>query len=226
MSEAPLILTLRFDGEAFARLDDLRRAHFPPERNQIPAHLTLFHALPGEALEEVGLLAGVGDRHLDGDGGPDLDPPVEAEPRCGGRPPQGGAADVTGHGGEAGMRAGAVGPAADQAGAAGVAGGRRDQGERDVDGEGRRRQHDRSEAREQRLLNDSRHIDGRRPKEQTPAARLDVVHEVRIVCPHEKAEIVAQLSRPVLDHRRRFVGILRRPRGRRASRRGIGRHVH
>ncbi|MFC0384279.1 2'-5' RNA ligase family protein [Muricoccus vinaceus] len=53
MSEAPLILTLRFDDAAFARLDGLRRAHFPPERNQIPAHLTLFHALPGEALEEV-----------------------------------------------------------------------------------------------------------------------------------------------------------------------------
>ena len=31
----------------------MRRTHFPPERNLIPAHLTLFHALPGEALEEV-----------------------------------------------------------------------------------------------------------------------------------------------------------------------------
>ena len=27
-------------------LDDLRRAHFPPERNIIAAHLTLFHHLP------------------------------------------------------------------------------------------------------------------------------------------------------------------------------------
>ena len=50
---APLILTLRFDDAAFARLDSLRRAHFPAERNHIPAHLTLFHALPGEAMEEV-----------------------------------------------------------------------------------------------------------------------------------------------------------------------------
>ncbi|MFC7737340.1 2'-5' RNA ligase family protein [Roseomonas sp. GCM10028921] len=50
---APLILTLRFDEAAFARLDALRRAHFPPERNLIPAHLTLFHALPGEAIEEI-----------------------------------------------------------------------------------------------------------------------------------------------------------------------------
>jgi 2'-5' RNA ligase len=44
---APLILTLGFDAASFARLDALRRAHFPPERNLIPAHLTLFHALPG-----------------------------------------------------------------------------------------------------------------------------------------------------------------------------------
>ncbi|WP_424135030.1 2'-5' RNA ligase family protein [Roseomonas chloroacetimidivorans] len=50
---APLILTLRFDAKSFARLDRLRRAHFPPERNHIPAHLTLFHALPGAALEEI-----------------------------------------------------------------------------------------------------------------------------------------------------------------------------
>lgn len=53
MSAAPLILTLRFDRATFARLDGLRRAHFPPERNHIPAHLTLFHALPGEAKEEI-----------------------------------------------------------------------------------------------------------------------------------------------------------------------------
>ncbi|WP_159995766.1 2'-5' RNA ligase family protein [Roseomonas sp. 18066] len=50
---APLILTLTLDPASFARLDALRRAHFPPERNQLPAHLTLFHALPGEALAEI-----------------------------------------------------------------------------------------------------------------------------------------------------------------------------
>ncbi|MFH5926175.1 2'-5' RNA ligase family protein [Roseomonas xinghualingensis] len=53
MPAAPLVLALRFDLGSFARLDALRRAHFPPERNQVPAHLTLFHALPGEALEEI-----------------------------------------------------------------------------------------------------------------------------------------------------------------------------
>lgn len=47
---APLIVALRFDPESFAVLDALRRAHFPPERNVLAAHLTLFHALPG-ALE-------------------------------------------------------------------------------------------------------------------------------------------------------------------------------
>lgn len=50
---APLILTLEMDPASFARLDALRRAHFPPERNHLPAHLTLFHALPGARLEEV-----------------------------------------------------------------------------------------------------------------------------------------------------------------------------
>jgi hypothetical protein len=31
----------------------LRRRLFPPERNLIPAHLTLFHALPGAEMERV-----------------------------------------------------------------------------------------------------------------------------------------------------------------------------
>jgi 2'-5' RNA ligase len=43
----PLILTLGFSGALFARLDALRRAHYPPARNHVPAHLTLFHHLPG-----------------------------------------------------------------------------------------------------------------------------------------------------------------------------------
>jgi 2'-5' RNA ligase len=45
---APLILTLAMDEASFAFFDDLRRRHFPPERNFIPAHVTLFHHLPGE----------------------------------------------------------------------------------------------------------------------------------------------------------------------------------
>lgn len=53
MATAPLILTLAFDPAAFARLDAMRQAYFPPERNLVPAHLTLFHALPGEEVATV-----------------------------------------------------------------------------------------------------------------------------------------------------------------------------
>lgn len=49
----PLILTLGLDAGSFARLDALRRAHFPPALNRIPAHVTLFHHLPGAAEGEV-----------------------------------------------------------------------------------------------------------------------------------------------------------------------------
>ena len=35
-------------------LQELRRAHFPPERNQVPAHLTLFHHLPPSVERELG----------------------------------------------------------------------------------------------------------------------------------------------------------------------------
>lgn len=49
----PLILTARFDADTEAWLEALRRTHFPPERNLIPAHVTLFHALPGENLDAV-----------------------------------------------------------------------------------------------------------------------------------------------------------------------------
>ncbi len=44
--EAPLVLALRLDEASQERLDALRRAHFPPERNHLQAHVTLFHALP------------------------------------------------------------------------------------------------------------------------------------------------------------------------------------
>lgn len=39
------ILTAELDPDSFDRLDGLRRQHFPPERNLLPAHLTLFHRL-------------------------------------------------------------------------------------------------------------------------------------------------------------------------------------
>lgn len=50
---APLVLTLQLDGGSFAKLNTLRRRYYPPERNLVPAHLTLFHQLPGERAREV-----------------------------------------------------------------------------------------------------------------------------------------------------------------------------
>lgn len=43
---APLILTLALNDEAEAFFNTLRQQHFPPERNFLKAHLTLFHHLP------------------------------------------------------------------------------------------------------------------------------------------------------------------------------------
>lgn len=44
----PFILTLALDAELAQTLNALRTRHFPPERNFLAAHVTLFHALPGE----------------------------------------------------------------------------------------------------------------------------------------------------------------------------------
>jgi hypothetical protein len=44
---APLIVTLEMDQPTFALFDAERRRSFPTERNFIPAHITLFHRLPG-----------------------------------------------------------------------------------------------------------------------------------------------------------------------------------
>ena len=53
MAPDPLILTARFDADTEAWLEALRRTHFPPERNLIAAHVTLFHALPGDELPSI-----------------------------------------------------------------------------------------------------------------------------------------------------------------------------
>ena len=49
----PLIVTLLLDDGAQQRFDRLRTEHFPPERNYLQAHVTLFHALPGSHLDDV-----------------------------------------------------------------------------------------------------------------------------------------------------------------------------
>ena len=53
MTPAPLILTLTLDAASQAFFDEQRRQHFPPERNYLSAHLTLFHALPGAEHEAI-----------------------------------------------------------------------------------------------------------------------------------------------------------------------------
>ena len=44
-----LIVTAALGKADFAWLDGQRRDYFPPERNQLSAHLTMFHALPPSA---------------------------------------------------------------------------------------------------------------------------------------------------------------------------------
>ncbi|WP_422073064.1 2'-5' RNA ligase family protein [Tranquillimonas rosea] len=48
-----LILTLAFDAASASRFEHARQAHFPPDRNLIPAHLTLFQQLPSDRIDEV-----------------------------------------------------------------------------------------------------------------------------------------------------------------------------
>jgi hypothetical protein len=49
----PLILTLRMDDLSQQGFNRLREEHFPKARNFIPAHLTLFHKLPGDREREI-----------------------------------------------------------------------------------------------------------------------------------------------------------------------------
>ena len=48
-----LIVTAEIPPRDFSWIEGLRRAHYPPERNQVPAHLTIFHALPPSAESEL-----------------------------------------------------------------------------------------------------------------------------------------------------------------------------
>jgi hypothetical protein len=54
--ETTYILTAEMNGESFAWLDGLRREHFPPERNFLSAHLTLFHRLSAAQVAKLGSL--------------------------------------------------------------------------------------------------------------------------------------------------------------------------
>lgn len=58
---APLVVTAVLPAALQGRAEGLRRAHYPPERNQVPAHVTLLRALPpsleAEARSLLGALA-------------------------------------------------------------------------------------------------------------------------------------------------------------------------
>ena len=57
----PLILTATFGADDFAWLEGMRRQHYPPERNRVPVHLTLFRqlapSLDAELRHRLGELA-------------------------------------------------------------------------------------------------------------------------------------------------------------------------
>ncbi len=50
---APLLVTAELPPDILGWADGLRRTHYPPERNRLRAHVTLFHALPPSAEGEV-----------------------------------------------------------------------------------------------------------------------------------------------------------------------------
>lgn len=49
----PLILTARPDAATLIRFEALRRDHFPAALNRVPAHISLFHHVPGSELDAV-----------------------------------------------------------------------------------------------------------------------------------------------------------------------------
>ena len=52
-SPAPLLLTLELAEPAQSLFQALRNRHFPARRNLVPAHVSLFHALPGAERAEI-----------------------------------------------------------------------------------------------------------------------------------------------------------------------------
>lgn len=52
-TDAPLILTAELPPELHRYYTDLRTKNFPPERNCLEAHVTLFHAIPAQCEQEL-----------------------------------------------------------------------------------------------------------------------------------------------------------------------------
>ena len=61
---APFIVTAELPGDILAWADALRRAYYPPERNKLAAHVTLFHSFAPSLREELrGYLPQVAAEH-------------------------------------------------------------------------------------------------------------------------------------------------------------------
>jgi hypothetical protein len=64
MSFEPFIVTAELPPDLFQWANALRRAHFPPERNNLSAHVTLFHSLAPSLREELpAVLARIGGEY-------------------------------------------------------------------------------------------------------------------------------------------------------------------
>ncbi len=59
MGSQPFIVTAELPGDILAWADGLRAKHFPPERNHLAAHVTLFHAFAPSLREELRAMLGV-----------------------------------------------------------------------------------------------------------------------------------------------------------------------
>ncbi len=49
----PIIMTAQMGKAEFAWANSLRKRYYPPDRNMVDAHITLFHHLPPQALDEI-----------------------------------------------------------------------------------------------------------------------------------------------------------------------------
>lgn len=50
---APIIVTAHVRPEDMIEFNAMRREHFPPERNFLDAHITMFHHMPSKHLDEI-----------------------------------------------------------------------------------------------------------------------------------------------------------------------------
>lgn len=57
MTPAPIIVTAHAAPGDVAYFEQLRREHFPPHRNFLNAHITMFHHLPGRVFDDASSIA-------------------------------------------------------------------------------------------------------------------------------------------------------------------------